>query len=726
MTASQPVGAHAPMPTAGRVHACTARARGGWAALLFALASLCGGAALAEQTAGNALESIDFSTLPGERVQITLTLSADAPQPTSFATDNPARIALDLPGTTNAVAGRAQTIGVGVARSINIVEAQGRTRVVLNLVQMVPYETRTEGNKVYVLLDGAATAAAAAAPAPATLGTRPAVLRAAGAGGVRNIDFRRGERGEARVVVQLADPSIPVDVRHEGGKLMVEFFNATLPENLERRLDVSDFATPVRSVDSFAHGNNVRVVVTPVGEYEHLAYQAQDVFTLEVKPLTREEIDRAQRERPTYTGERLSLNFQSIETRAVLQLIADFTGLNVVVSDSVAGNLTLRLQNVPWDQALDIILKTRGLGMRQTDNVVLIAPAEEIAQRERQEMEASRSVEELAPLRSEFVQINYAKASDIAALLKSPDNQLLSERGNATSDERTNTLLVQDTAEKLDDVRRLVARLDVPVRQVLIESRIVIASDDFSRELGVRFGATAVSTGRDTVGVTGSGPGAGELVQNPRVGDRINPPPYGDRLNVNLPIASAPAGGSIGLAILGANYLVDLELTALQAEGRGEVISNPRVITANQREATIKQGFEVPYVTPSTVGAPATVSFKEALLSLTVTPQITPDENIIMDLAVNRDNPDFTRSVQGNPPLEKREIITSVAVRNGETVVLGGVFEHSRQELNNKVPLLGDLPVLGVLFRNKLNLNEKRELLVFVTPKIVREGMGAQ
>jgi type IV pilus assembly protein PilQ len=678
-------------------------------------------AAHAEEST-NTLDSIEFSGMPGDRVQVVLTLAGPAPEPLAFSTDNPARLALDLPATTNRIERRMQTIGLGMARSLNIAEAQGRTRVVLNLVQVVPYDVRVDGHQVVLTLEGRAAPTGGVANSLAA--ERAAWTNSARR--VNNVDFRRGERGEARVQIRLSDPSIPVDMRQEGGNIVLDVMHASVPEALERRLDVTDFATPVRMIDTFAHGNNVRLVVTPTGDYEHLAYQAQDLFTLEVKPLTREDLERGGLDQPTFNGERLSLNFQNIEVRAVLQLIADFTDFNVVVSDSVGGNMTLRLENVPWDQALDIILKTRGLGMRQNGNVILIAPNEEITAREQQEMRAQQHTEELAPLRSEFIQINYAKASELAALMRSPEHRLLSERGNVTHDERTNTLLLHDTEERLADARRLVARLDVPVRQVLIESRIVIATDDFGKELGVRFGATAVRRGGDSIATTGGVAGTDTMVRTPNLQDQRFPtglPALGDRLNVNLPTVSDPAG-RIAFAILGADYLVDLELAALQAEGRGEIVSNPRVITANQREASIKQGFEVPYVTPSTVGAPATVSFKEALLSLAVTPQITPDENIIMDLRINRDNPDFTRSVQGNPPLEKREIITSVAVRNGETVVLGGVFEHSRQELRNKVPVLGDLPIIGHAFRNRLDRNERRELLVFVTPKIVQDGMA--
>lgn len=702
-----------------------------WLALLATLFSFLGLAfdAVAATPPANTLEAVEFSSLPGDRVQITLTTSGPAPQPLTFAIDNPARVALDFPGTKNKVTPRNQTIGIGMAKGLRIAETRERTRVVLDLVRIVPYETRVDGNKVFVILKDSATAAADS-PAPTTGAMHTAAMAGvpvdATAQGIRNVDFRRGPRGEGQIIVKLTSPSIPVDVRQERGNLVVEFHNAQLPANLERRLDVTDFATPVKMVDTFTQGKNVQMVITSTGEYEHLAYQSDDVLTIEVKQPEKKETAIAQEE--TYTGERLSLNFQNIEVRSVLQLIADFTGLNIVVSDAVSGSLTLRLHNVPWDQALDIILKTKGLDMRQSGNVVLVAPSAEIAARERQEMEARKQVEELAPLRSEFVQINYAKAADIAALLKAKENTLLSPRGNVTVDERTNTLLLQDTADRLEDIRRLVARLDIPVRQVLIESRIVIANNDFSRDMGVRFGATAVRKNGNNGIVTTSGRLTGtdttvnsalENIQNTGQPFPVEFPSLEDRLNVNLPVAGN--AGRIALAILGSDYLLDLELSALQAEGRGEVISSPRVITANQREARIEQGVEIPYQEATSSGATST-SFKKAVLSLSVTPQITPDDRIIMDLAVTKDS---VGGVYGGiPSINTREVATQVLVDNGETVVLGGIYEQERINSVEKVPVLGDLPGLGVLFRNKTETDNKSELLVFVTPKIIKESLG--
>ena len=725
-----------------------------YAALLIGL-WLPGPGVLAEDAApaANTLQDISYTSLPGDRVEIKLTLSGPPAPPISFTIDNPARIALDFPNTTLGLAQKSQQIGLGIARSINAVEAKGRSRVVLNLVQLAPYETRIEGNSVYLTLGGSvggeapATAVAQTAPAAASAAVAaPAQASAPAARGLESIDFRRGDKGEGRVVVTLSDPSTGVDIREQGGKILVDFANSALPEALERRLDVTDFATPVKTVETSARGKNVHMEITPSGEYDHLAYQAGNLYTIEVKPLTKAEQEAAKKEKLGYTGEKLSLNFQSIDVRAVLQLIADFTGLNMVVSDSVQGNVTLRLKNVPWDQALDIILKSRGLGMRQIGNVIQVAPTEEIAAREKLELESQKQVAELAPLRSEFIRVNFAKASDLAALLKSKENSLLSARGNVTIDDRTNTLLVQDTADKLIEVRKLVTTLDIPQRQVLIESRIVIANNDFSKNLGVRFGVTGVKkNGNDGI-LTTSGTLAGtnntvasavenirnsgqpfpvELPSGPTSNiPRIIPvlPNPDNRLNVNLPV-STPAG-QIAFAILGSNILLDLELSALQAEKRGEVLSNPRVVTSNQKEASIEQGVEIPYLTASSSGA-VTITFRKAVLELKVKPQITPDDHIIMDLSLKKDTVGQTIQLFGSlvPSIDTREVVTQVLVGNGETVVLGGVYEQTDSKEVDRVPFLGDLPGVGALFRTTRTTDDKRELLMFVTPKILKDTL---
>ena len=666
---------------------------------------------------GNSLSDIGFSSLPGNRVLIRLTLEQPPATPVTFAIDNPARIALDFPDVSNKVARKSQNIGVGAARSLNAVEAKGRTRVVLNLVQMVPYETRVEGNNVLVTLESPAPAGSSvAAVAPARSGEL----------NISNIDFRRGKSGEGRIIVTLSSSNAAVDVREEGGKILATFPNAKLPDSLAQRLDVTDFATPVTMVSTRAAGGGAIMEITASGNYEHLAYQSDSVFTLEVKPVTKQEKEQAKKEEFGYTGEKLSLNFQNIEVRAVLQLIADFTGLNLVASDTVGGNVTLRLKNVPWDQALDIVLRTKGLDMRQMGNVILVAPADEIAAREKQDLEAAKQIQELEPLRSEIVQVNYAKASEIAALLKAQENTMLSERGSASVDERTNSLLVLDVPRKLVEIRQLVAKLDIPIRQVLIESRIVIANSEFSRDLGVRFGGTAVNPNSDgMIGVTGSSAGVDTMVDsalsNIQSGGTAAPvalPSLGDRLNVNLPPASS--AGRIAFGILGPDYMIDLELAAMQREGQGEVVSSPRVITANQKEATIEQGVEIPYQEASSSGA-TSVSFKKAVLSLKVTPQITPDDRVIMDLSINKDS--VGAIYAGVPSINTREIATQVLVENGETVVLGGVYETAASKDVAKVPLLGDLPLVGRLFRNDINVNDKEELLIFITPKILKENL---
>ena len=672
------------------------------------------------------LRELRYAALPGDRVQITLELDGPAPEPRSFTVDNPARIALDLPGVANRLTRRSRTVGVGAVRAVTAAEARGRTRVVVSLVRMVPFETRVEGNRVLLTVEppGAAAAEAAQPAAVRVAATRPA---AAAGRAITDVDFRRGPHGEGRVIVKLSQPGTPVDVRQEGGRIVADFLDTSLPERLARRLDVVDFATPVTLVDTYAKDSGVRMTVTATGDYDYVAYQSDSVFTLEVKPVPKAEQERRRKEKLGYTGERLSLNFQDIEVRAVLQLIADFTGLNVVVSDTVKGNITLRLKNVPWDQALDIILKTKGLAMRKMGNVILIAPSEEIAAREKLELEAKKQIEELAPLRAEFIQINYAKASDIAALLKKKENSILSPRGSVTVDERTNILLVQDTADKLEEIRRLVAKLDVPVRQVLIESRIVIANDDFVRDLGVRFGWSKNQTYKSVHQVWLGGTAPGNFAPATITGFEVPAGSGNEGLIVNLP--AAPANGTaaaLGLAVgkLG-SHLLQLELSALQADGRGEVISAPRVITANQKEALIEQGVEIPFQQATSSGA-TSVSFKKAVMSLSVTPQITPDDRIILDLRVTKDSVgDNVPTGTGGfvPSIDTREVQTQVLVDNGETVVLGGIYERTRKNEYQRVPFFGDLPVVGALFRNRKQTDEKDELLIFVTPKIIKESL---
>lgn len=695
------------------------------------LLPLAGVAAIAlAQESSLRLESVDVSPQPGHRLEVRLNLSGPAPEPLSFAVNDPARISLDLPGTALALPSRSKTVREGALNSVAAGEAQGRTRVVLNLDYMVPYRTRVEGNSIIVALGEPA----AAGETPAFTAGDMDQPEPAGPLAIRDVDFRRSEEGGGRVIVTMSDPSVPVNLREEGGNIVVDFEDAELPANLRRRLDVLDFATPVTTVDTLMAGDDARLIISATGNWEHFAYQADNVFTVEVRPLVEETPEElgVYDERKEYTGQRLTLNFQDIETRAVLQLLAEVSGLNMVVSDSVTGNVTLRLRNVPWDQALDIVLATKGLDKRQVDNVVMIAPAAEIAAREKRDLEARKEIQELAPLRSDFIQVNYAKASELARLLEAGgDNRILSDRGSVTIDERTNTLLVYDTADRLADIRSLVQTLDIPVKQVLIESRIVVVNDDFSRDLGVRAGLTYVDDNGDDglISVTGSGSGSDTIVQS-GLGNLnttgspfpVTVPDIDERYNVNLPIDN-PAG-RIALAILDSDYLIDLELQAAQSEGRGEIISTPRVITANQKEALIEQGVEIPFQEAASSGA-TTTQFKKAVLSLRVTPQITPDERVIMDLEVSQDSVgEFVPSATGGlvPSIDTRSVTTQVLVNDGETVVLGGIFETERRETVNKVPLLGDIPAVGRLFKSTNDVSNKSELLIFVTPKILREG----
>jgi type IV pilus assembly protein PilQ len=679
----------------------------------------------------NQLQAIDVLTLPGQQLQLTMRLSGPAMEPLSFTIDNPARISFDLPNTALALPSRRIEVKSGGLDTILAAEAKDRTRLVLNLDRLVPYDTRLEGNNIIVTLGTAAPAAgtnARAAAIGAPTATGPSVRA------IRSIDFRRGTDGAGRVVVKLTDPRTQINQRQLGNQIVVDFSGTELPKNLMRRFDATDFGTPVSSFDVVRAGNDTRILINATGDYEHLAYQSDDQYVVEVQPARKAapQLD----DKPVYTGQRLTLDFQDIETRAVLPILADTGGQNIVVSDSVRGNITLRLQDVPWDQALDIVLKTKGLDKRKTDNVIIVAPSDELAAREKAELAARKDLQELAPLRSEFLQVNYAKASDMAALIKSQGGSLLSNRGNVAVDDRTNTLLLQDTADRLSDIRRLVATLDIPIRQVLIEARIVIVNDDFTRELGVRAGYTGIRRNGNDGGVFIGGSAAGvdtslsSALDNLQNNGTIFPVdvPTGagaqNRYNVNLPVVS-PAG-RLAFAVLGSDYIVDLELSAAQAEGRGEIKSSPHVITANQKEASIEQGVEIPYQQSASSGA-TTVEFKKAVLALKVTPQITPDNRIILDLNVKKDSVGQVVVTSGGvnvPSIDTREISTQVLVNDGQTVVLGGILETEERKDESKVPYIGDVPVLGRLFKSTRRTNNKDELLIFVTPKILHEGVN--
>jgi type IV pilus assembly protein PilQ len=680
------------------------------------------------------LESIDVQPLPGQQLQVTMKLSGPAPQPLSFTIDNPARISFDLPNTELALPSRRIDVHTSGLDSILAAEAKDRTRLVLSLDKLVPYDTRVDGNNIIVML-GAANPATVRAATGGVASNAVHVGASAGTGTreLRSIDFRRGADGAGRIVVKLSDPHIHVNLRQLGSQIVVDFSDADLPSPLMRRYDATDFGTPVSGFDVTRVGNGARIAINATGDYEQLAYQSDDQYVVEVQPKRKAQV--AQDDKPVYTGERLTLNFQEIETRAVLQLLADASGQNIVVSDSVSGNVTLRLQNVPWDQALDIVLRTKGLDKRRQDNVIIVAPQEELAAREKADLAAKKDIQELAPLRAEYLQVNYAKAAEMAALIKTQSGSLLSARGSVAVDERTNTLLLQDTADRLGDIRRLVATLDIPVRQVLIESRIVVVTDDFNRELGARVGLTTVNAnGNGVVTTSGTAAAIDTITSSAATNSATKGNPFPvtvpsggtapERYNVNLPVAN-PAG-SFALGILGNNFLVDLELSAAQAETKAAVISSPRVITANQKEATIEQGTEIPYQQSASSGA-TTISFKKAVLSLKVTPQITPDNRIILDLDVRNDSIGTITVLSGGvnvPSIDTKEIATQVLVNDGQTVVLGGILQTTARDSSTKVPYLGDIPVLGNLFKTSTKTDNKDELLIFVTPKIVREGVN--
>lgn len=691
-------------------------------------------AAEAAPTGQNAIERIRYAVLPGGRVQVSLELSQPPPEPTAFSITNPARIALDFPNTRVALVNKTVAVKEGAVLNVTAIEAEDRTRVVLSLVRPVAYTTAVEGNTFAITLE---TPVRAISPAQQPRTTRFAAARKAGKFSLVDIDFHRGSQGEGLVTITLSDPAVGIDLSERAGQIVVDFLNTSIPSELQRRLDVVDFATPVQTIDTFPLGRNTRMVITPKGRFEHAAFQAANVFTVNVKAIVEEEEARPVDEFG-YSGEKLSLNFQNIDVRAALQVLADFTGLNFVVSDTVKGSLTLRLKDVPWDQALDIIVDSKNLAVRRVGNVLTVAPADEVAAKEKAALQATKTVLDLEPLVSELIQINYAKAEDIANLLKSikalpagaqiagehpvfgptatgepttvsaESNTLLSPRGQVTVDARTNSILIQDTAGKIREVRKLIAQLDQPVRQVMIEARLVEATESFSRNLGVKFGVQSDNTSSDyTVTQRSTLDTTGLLTV--------------DGLNVNLP--SAPIGasspGSIALTIakLGTGSLLSLELSALEQEGLGKIISSPRLITANQKKAKIEQGEERVFTT-SVLGVGSVVT-KKATLKLEVTPQITPDDRVLLDIVITKDN--FADATLGL--LNIKEIQTQVLLDNGETVVIGGIYERDKRDDVTKVPWFGDIPVLGWLFKNKSLRDTKTELLIFLTPRILSEEL---
>ncbi len=682
--------------------------------------------------AQNAIESLNV-TQQGGAVVLKINLKeAPTAVPAGFSVASPPRIALDFLNTVNALGRNSQEIGQGDLRSINVVQVGDRSRMVLNLKGAATFDTKVEGKSVLVTLGAASSAGATPAAATAFAESRSGDVRSS----LRDIDFRRAADGSGRIVVELAQANTGVDIRQQGQTLVVDFQKTSLPENLRRRLDVADFATPVQTINTFVQGDNVRLVIEPKGLWEHNAYQTDTQFVVEVKPVKEDPNRLVQGSRGGYSGEKLSLNFQNIEVRAVLQVIADFTNLNIITSDTVAGNLTLRLKDVPWDQALDIILQTRGLDMRKNGNVVWIAPRDELATKEKLELEQRSQITDLEPTRTESFQLNYQKATEVRTLLTTVGQTVLSKRGAATVDARTNQLFVQDTPTRLEEVRRLIAKIDIPVRQVLIEARIVEASDLFSKTLGARLGFNQRSGdrlsigGRTLDGVTatiGGNLNAVTQVVGATTQQVGIPTLAGDTLSFSGPAGALSGINAGSFAVTLANRsltkIIKLELTALEADGRGKIISSPRVLTADQVEATIEQGTEIPYTTASSSGA-TTITYRKAVLSLKVKPQITPEGNVIMDVQVNKDSVGAESRL--GFAIDTKNVKTQVLVDNGGTVVIGGIYTQNERDTLTKVPFFGDLPVFGNLFKNSARTNDKTELLVFITPRVVSERLNVR
>ena len=688
-------------------------------AIVAALCLLVWGANAAENgTTGNAIESVTAQTIPGGKVVIKFNMKLPiAATPGTFSVNTPPRIALDFANTSNGMGKNAFELREGELRSVNIVEAGTRTRVVMSLARAMPYETKIDGKTLLLTLqpnEKIATGIEAQ--------TRFAEPVATASGhSIRDVDFRRGQGAEGRIVIDLSDATTGIDIRRQGRNLIVDFVNATIAKNLERRLDVRDFGTPVRFVEAKTFGSNVRVNIEPEGLWEHSAYQTDRQFIVEVKRLVEDTNKLVQGSQPGYAGEKLSLNFQNVEIRSVLQVIADFTGLNIIASDSVQGNITLRLKDVPWDQALDIILQSKGLSKRKNGNVVLIAPTDEVNTKEKLALEANQQISELEQLQTESFQLSYHKAEDLKNLLSDDKQRVLSKRGSSVFDARTNTVFVQDTGNRLDEIRKLVAKIDVPVRQVMIEARIVIADDKWSKQLGFRFGGRAGYNRNNTnLGISSTLNPSGTIASGTSTAANVTDIP-----NVSLPVAGATATGSLAFTLLniGSGNLIGFELQALEADKRGKIVSSPRVITSDKQKAVIEQGTEIPYEQSSQNGA-TTIAFKPAVLALTVTPQITPDGKVLMDLEVKKDS--VGQVFAGVPSIDTKKVITQILVDDGETAVLGGIYEQTSRVDTEKVPLLGDLPFIGRLFKHDARVDDKIELLIFITPKILKDTVGTR
>jgi type IV pilus assembly protein PilQ len=675
----------------------------------------------------NQIESIDFVALSGGRVNVKIMLKEPlSSPPAGFSLNTPARIALDFPKTANGLNKNNITAGQGVLKSVSLAQAKDRTRMVLNLNKSVGYDTSINGKEVLIALQGnEASTNATVTETRFAEGRATAVSHS-----ITNVDFARGKNGEGRIIVDLADSSSGINIKNKGKKIVIDFIDTDVPENLQRRLNVINFNTPVLYVDTIKRGNNGQIVIEPQGDWEQSAYQADKKFIVDVRPIVQDPNKLVQGSKPGFAGEKLSLNFQNIEVRSVLQVIADFTGMNIVASDSVQGNITLRLKDVPWDQALDVIMKNKGLDMRKSGNVISIAPAEELAAKEKAALEATLAIEDLEQLKTEAFTLKYQKAEDFKKLLNGSgngntsgssgsNNKILSKRGSVSSDPRTNTLFVQDTTRKLEEIQTILNKIDIPVKQVMIESRLVLADDKFSKSLGARFGVRHNATsGNNVVSIGGTlnntTAATGSTTEASAVGNTGG-------LNSNLPVSNAFGTVALSLFRLPAGLLLDLELSALESDQRGKIVSSPRVTTANQQKARIAQGVEIPYLEASSSGA-ATVSFKNAELSLEVTPQITPDDKIIMDLAVNKDS-QGVNTISG-PAINTQRVTTQVLVANGETAVLGGIYEQTERNDVDKVPFFGDLPIIGNAFKRRVKQDDRTELLIFVTPRIMDESLG--
>jgi type IV pilus assembly protein PilQ len=672
------------------------------------------------QDGRNVLQSIDTSVQQGGKIVVRVNFKeALKAVPANFAVTNPARIAFDVPNTANGLPKSTVDVGEGDVRSISVVEATNRTRMVVNLSRPLSYTTALEGNSLVLIVDAALQGVLKESQQTAKF-AEPTAVVGIQKQSIRDVDFRRGTNGEGRVVVDLSSPNTGIDIRQQGKNVIVDFVNTSVPRNLIRRLDVLDFATPVKTIDLVDQGGSARMLIEPKGSWEYSAYQTDTQFIVEVKQLKEDPNKMVQG--TGYNGEKLTLNFQAVEVRALLQVIADFTGLNIVASDTVGGNLTLRLKDVPWDQALDIILDAKRLTKRKNGNVVTIAPADEVAAKDKLALEAAAQTNELEPLRTESFVLSYAKAADVQTLLTGKDQKILSKRGTATVDVRTNSVFVQDGPTRLEEIRRLMSQLDVPVRQVQIEARVVIADDRYSRELGARFGLGAgLSSNGRNIGLSGGGGGAGSAVGSTSISNFISQGGAPGITNLNLPVAGAAGNLAMTFLNLGNGNVVNLELAALEADNRGKVVSSPRLITADKRKAVILQGKEVAYLTQASSGG-TTTAFKQIVLALEVTPQITPDDKVLMELNIKKDSIG-EQTFGGGPTIDKKEINTLILVDNGDTAVLGGVFEQETRTDVSKVPLLGDLPFIGNLFKSTKRVDNKTELLIFITPRIIKDQL---